>query len=69
MHGKDIASMAAGIVEGIAHMESGTFAQRNPAKGKMIKCQFCKKRCRETEKCCNPVWTKHGEPKRKGLSL
>lgn len=36
----------------------GSFSERNPQLGKMVKCSFCGHRRREKETCCNPKFSR-----------
>lgn len=44
------------IVQGAAEASEGSFADRNPTLGKMVRCPHCGLRRREQEVCCNPKY-------------
>jgi hypothetical protein len=44
------------LVQQAAIASTGTFSQRNPILGKMIRCPYCEQRRRQNETCCNPEY-------------
>lgn len=56
-------------------LQYGSYAQRNPLLGKMVRCPFCRirRRMRAAEICCNPKYVKGtegtGVPKKKGRAV
>ena len=57
---KDLSDLSAALKQGLETQVFGSFAERNPALGKMITCPFCKTRRRQAAEtpCCNVSYTK-----------
>lgn len=56
--GKETTDIISRLVERAARVtEEGTFSDRNPVLGRMIRCQFCKKRRRQNAEipCCTGI--------------
>ena len=57
---KDLQYSSEMLGDALEKMTFGSYAERHPHEGKMIKCPFCKKRRRQFSKipCCTSFWSK-----------
>lgn len=63
------AALLAKVVDRVAYLRKyGSYSDRNPALGKMIRCPFCRARRRDRDKCCNTTYKveNKGTPQVKG---